>query len=93
MNSLDFFNDFIKNQIPKSYLLAWSKFTEGDFGDLTRVTFDSEVLCGCVDFWSNGTVNMDLFNILKNEQVFNILCFKEEEQQIKESFKKMLMLM
>ncbi|MFZ6759353.1 hypothetical protein ACO0K9_19275 [Undibacterium sp. Ji50W] len=90
MNHLVFFEQFVAQKIPPTYLLTWSDFQGGDFGDLKRAAFESLSLLGSIDFWSKGWLAIDIFDLRVQDQVLVVLCSPEEEDGLKNAFDKLL---
>ncbi|MBC3917949.1 hypothetical protein H8L32_10725 [Undibacterium sp. CY18W] len=86
MNHFEYFEEFVKPKIPGDYLLTWSDFPNGDFGDLKRAEFASSSLLGSIEFWSKGWLGVDVVDLRIDDQVLVILCSPEDEDGIKHAF-------
>ena len=77
-------NDFKKILAPmlKNYKLTYSSYPNGDFGSLKRVSIEGENKIACIDFWSKGWLALDIYDLILDDQIMNILLdpFKIEEQ-------------
>jgi len=56
-----------------------SSFKDGQFGDLERIEFESEKKFGTIEFWSQGWINMDIYDCNIDDQIFNILLSPDEK--------------
>lgn len=93
LNCLDFFNECVKPKIPSEYSLTWSDYLDGDFGDLRRLEFESNIKIGTIDFWSSGWISMDIVDTHRDEQVLNVLYSPDQEDIIKIAFGQLLELL
>ncbi|MFZ6745607.1 hypothetical protein ACO0LC_20475 [Undibacterium sp. JH2W] len=60
---LAYFKELVEPQFPSSYILAWTEFLEGDFGDLKRLEFSSSSKIGAIDFWSSDWLAIDVVDL------------------------------
>ncbi|SNY94205.1 hypothetical protein [Flagellimonas pacifica] len=85
-------SDWFKENI-MSYLSEFEviekKFSEGDFGDLEQIEFNSEKISGNIDFWSLGWVGVFVWDNICESEMLNILSEPQEEERIVESFNKL----
>ena len=77
-------NEFKKILAPmlKNYKLTYSSYHNGDFGSLKRVSIEGENKIACIDFWSKGWLALDIYDLILDDQIMNILLdpFEIEEQ-------------
>ncbi|MBK5073440.1 hypothetical protein I2492_10900 [Budviciaceae bacterium CWB-B4] len=81
---------FKKNISPKltNYTLKYSSYPNGDFGDLERVEVQGENKIGGIDFWSQGWIDIDIYDLTLDEQLINVLLDPNEmEAQEKAIYK------
>ncbi|MFB1118923.1 hypothetical protein RF240_22415 [Dickeya dadantii] len=74
---------FFKKEIEPilvGYRFQYSSFPDGDFGDLERAEFEGHNKVGTVDFWSKGWVGIDIYDLIVDDQLLNVLLGPEEEQ-------------
>lgn len=74
---------FFKKEIEPilvGYDFKYSSFPEGDFGDLKRVEFEGHSKVGTIDFWSKGWISIDVYDLILDDQVLNLLLGPDEEQ-------------
>ena len=90
MNNFEYFNQYIKNKIPSEVGLKYSNDTNGLFGSLQRVEFESQTRIGGVDFWSSGWINMHLVDTVKGNELINILLEPNKKEKVYDAFDHML---
>ena len=66
----------------ENYKLTYSSYSNGDFGSLKRVSIEGENKIACIDFWSKGWLALDIYDLILDDQIMNILLnpFEIEEQ-------------
>ena len=79
MMRVEYFNENIEPHL-EGYEFTYSTFPEGDFGKLERVEFKGKNKVGAIDFWSQGWVGMDIYDLELDDQVFNLLLDPDEEK-------------
>jgi len=75
--------NFFKKEIQpilEGYNFQYSSFPNGDFGDLERVEFEGHNKIGTVDFWSKGWISIDIYDLILDDQLINLLLGPDEEQ-------------
>lgn len=75
--------NFFKKEIQpilEGYNFQYSSFPNGDFGDLERVEFEGHNKIGTVDFWSKGWISIDIYDLILDDQLMNLLLGPDEEQ-------------
>jgi len=87
---LAYFKELIEPRIPASYVLTWTEYLEGDFGDLKRLEFISSTKIGAIDFWSRDWLAMDIVDLEIGEQVLNILYSPDQMHEIPAGFERLL---
>lgn len=78
---------FIKNIEPLliEYNLKYSSYSNGDFGDLERVIIDGKNKLAGIDFWSEGWLDIDIYDLSIDKQIMSIMLDPTEiKQQIEE---------
>jgi hypothetical protein len=73
----------------ESYDIQEKSFSNGDFGDLEQIEFNSEKISGNIDFWSKGWVGVFVWNNICESEMLNILSEPNEEERIIDSFNKL----
>lgn len=79
--------EWFKNDVAaklKGYEVSYKFFSEGDFGSLSQVEFNSKKLGGNIDFWGLGWLGIFVWNYEAEEQIFNVLI---EPHQVDEKEK------
>jgi len=64
----------------EGYDFQYISFPEGDFGDLERVEFEGHNKIGTVDFWSKEWISIDIYDLILDDQLINLLLGPDEEQ-------------
>jgi len=59
-----------------------SFFKDGQFGDLERIEFENDKKFGTIEFWSQGWINMDIYDCNIDDQIFNILLSPDEKDMM-----------
>ncbi|WP_072166393.1 hypothetical protein [Erwinia sp. Leaf53] len=54
-----------------SYILTYSSYPNGDFGSLERVEFSGNNLIGTLDFWSQGWLDINVYDCQQDEGLIN----------------------
>lgn len=88
--NLQYFNQYIKPNLPSYYRLSWSNYAGGSFGDLHRLEFESPQYLGTVDFWSKDWVAIDLVDISVGKEILNSLFSPEEEHDVRKCLQRLL---
>ena len=84
--------DSFKSELaPKlgGYKLEYKFFSEGDFGSLNQVEFNSIKIGGNVDFWGSGWLGVFVWDYQKEEQLLNLLLKPDEEEEKKIAINKL----
>lgn len=55
----------------KNYNFTYSSHPNGDFGSLERVEFSGNNLIGTLDFWSQGWLDINVYDCQRNEGLIN----------------------
>lgn len=84
--NIEWFDETIKPQLDH-YNFHYSKFPEGDFGDLERVDIEGFNVFANADFWSKGWISVEVFNLTTKEQVLIKLISPDENGDIDSLFK------
>lgn len=71
------FNENIKPFL-NGYLLSYSSFQKGDFGNLERIELEGFQKLATVEFWSKGWVGIDIYDCTLDAQVMNVLLSPED---------------
>lgn len=74
----------------KGFSLEYSSFAEGDFGALERIELEGFNKLGTVEFWSKGWVGIDIYDLILDNQVMNILLSPEEKESAPQAFEKFI---
>lgn len=82
---INYFKKYIAPKL-KGYVLTYSSYPNGDFGSLERVVIESVRIIAGVDIWSKGWLDIDIYDLILDEQVMNVLLepteVKEQEDAI-----------
>ncbi|HZY39061.1 MAG TPA: hypothetical protein VFE53_20535 [Mucilaginibacter sp.] len=73
----------------KGYELDYKFFSEGDFGSLNQVEFNSRKIGGNIDFWGLGWLGVFVWDYEKEEQLLNLLIEPSQEEQKIAAFNKL----
>lgn len=92
MVSVDWFRKNVEIHL-NEYLLKYSSFLNGDFGDLERVELEGFGKLGAVEFWSKGWLGIDVYDCCLDTQVMNVLLSPEERNSIPREFEKLIRLL
>lgn len=87
---LAYFKELVEPQISSSYILAWTEFLEGDFGDVKRLEFSSSSKVGAIDFWSKDWLAIDVVDLERGDQVLNVLYSPDQMHKIPAGFARLL---
>ncbi|BBB62642.1 hypothetical protein UNDKW_4369 [Undibacterium sp. KW1] len=87
---LAYFKELVEPLIPASYVLTWTEYLEGDFGDLKRLEFSSSSKIGAIDFWSKDWLAIDVVDLDAEDQVLNVLYSPEQMHEIPAGFARLL---
>ncbi|WP_175144215.1 hypothetical protein [Achromobacter dolens] len=79
------FNENIKPFL-NGYLLSYSSFQKGDFGNLERIEVEGFEKLATVEFWSKGWVGIDIYDCALDTQVMNVLLSPEDGGSVVEAF-------
>lgn len=69
------------------YTFNFRTYSEGDFGSLNQIEFNSNEKGGNVDFWGLGYVGIFLWDYQKEEEIMNVLL--DPNQQKEQAFKEL----
>lgn len=85
-------NDFNENIRPllKKYSFEYSSFANGDFGNLERIEIKGCNKVGTVEFWSDGWIDLDVYDCSLDDQVINILLSPKEKDLAEQLFSRLL---
>jgi hypothetical protein len=74
--------------------VKYEVFTDGDFGDLERMEFNSKEIGGSVRLWSSGVLEIDLVDYVSGESLMNFLLDStqdsEKELRLKELISRLI---
>ncbi|KEZ94303.1 hypothetical protein [Nonlabens ulvanivorans] len=62
-------------------------FSEGDFGSLNQILFESNNIGGNIDFWSTGLVGIFLWDYVNEKEIIDQLITQEENDKKNKYFK------
>ena len=71
------------------YKLDYKFFSEGDFGSLNQVEFNSRKIGGNIDFWDLGWLGIFVWDYEKEEQLLNLLIEPSQEEEKIAAFEKL----
>ncbi|WP_419736733.1 hypothetical protein [Pseudomonas sp. COR18] len=74
----------------KGYSVEYSKFANGDFGSLERIELEGFNKLATIEFWSEGWIEIDIYDCARDEQVMNILLSPEEKDLFPKTFERLL---
>ena len=83
------FKDKIETKM-NGYEIHYRFFSQGGFGSLNQVEFNSERIGGGIDFWSEGWIGIHLVEYSTGNELLNILLNPEQDVEKEESFNKLL---
>lgn len=85
-------NYFKKELAPnlKEYKLTYSSFPNGDFGSLERVVIERNNKIAGIDFWSKGWLEIDIYDLVVDDQIMNLLLDPSEFQEQNNAIKKFI---
>lgn len=86
---MSYFKDNIAPQL-SNYKLTYSSYPSGDFGSLERVLIEGNNKIAGVDIWSKGWLDIDIYDLLLDKQVMNILLEPIEIQRQNDAIKQFL---
>jgi len=81
-------NYFKQKIAPKlgNYKLTYCSYPSGDFGSLERVNIENQNKMAGIDIWSQGWLDIDIYDLVLDKQVMNILlpptAIQEKEDAI-----------
>jgi len=85
MMDMRYFKDNIAPQL-SNYKLTYSSYPKGDFGSLERVVIEGNGKIAGIDIWSKGWLDIDIYDLLVDKQVMNVLLepskFKNKKIQL-----------
>ena len=88
--------EWFKTQIAPTlvnYELQYRFYTEGDFGPLSQVIFESPQKGGGIDFWGLGWLGIDVYDYEKEESLQNVLLEPNQIIEKEMEFNKLLLLL
>lgn len=74
----------------KNYKLTYNSFPNGDFGSLERINIEGINKVAGIDIWSKGWLNIDIYDLVLDEQVMNVLLSPEEIKEKEDAIVKLL---
>ncbi|MCO6527152.1 MULTISPECIES: hypothetical protein [Snodgrassella] len=74
----------------KNYKLTYNSFPNGDFGSLERINIEGINKVAGIDIWSKGWLNIDIYDLVLDEQVMNVLLGPEEIKEKEDAIVKLL---
>lgn len=89
MMDIRYFKDNIAPQL-SNYKLTYSSYPKGDFGSLERVVIEGNGKIAGIDIWSKGWLDIDIYDLLIDKQVMNVLLEPIEIQKQEDSIKQFL---
>ena len=72
------FKEHIAPQM-STFDIQYRYFSQGDFGSLDEVNFESERFIGTINYWGNGFLSVTLFDNIMNDIVVNIMVDSDIE--------------
>lgn len=78
---LNFFERNIKPEIQKYTSINYSTFKDGDFGNLTRISFEAKNILVDLDFWSNNVLDITIFDKENPDDAFIELIFLDKTKE------------
>lgn len=76
--------DFFEKELApllESFNLEYHTYTEGDFGNLEQVVFDTLILGGNFDFWGNGWLGVFIYDYVTDLIIFNKMFDSKEQHK------------
>lgn len=93
MFNINYFKKYIEPKLI-NYHLKYSFYLDGDFGDINRVEIESDQKIGGIDFWRLGWLSIDIYDLIVDKQIMNILLEPkevEEQQKALDEFLRLLL--
>jgi hypothetical protein len=87
--NIDYVNKIITPKL-KNYKLTYNSFPNGDFGSLERIAIEGINKVASIDIWSKGWLNIDIYDLILDEQVMNVLLEPEEIKEQEDAIVKLL---
>lgn len=72
---------------------TYSSFSRGQFGDLEIVEVDAGRKLATMEFWSEGCLGIDVYDLDRDDQVMNALVPLEEKYRVGKAIERMINLM
>ncbi|WP_285401943.1 hypothetical protein [Luteibacter sp. ME-Dv--P-043b] len=88
----DEFDQYIKPHL-SGYVLSYSSFKGGDFGDIERVDLEGKSRIGGIDFWSEGWVGIHVVDLRIQEEVMNVMIGPDRVGEVPVIFDKLIKLL
>ncbi|NUF79361.1 hypothetical protein GY065_10670 [Snodgrassella sp. ESL0323] len=89
MMDMRYFKNNIAPQL-SNYKLTYSSYPKRDFGSLERVVIEGNGKIAGIDIWSKGWLDIDIYDLLIDKQVMNVLLEPIEIQKQEDSIKQFL---
>ena len=89
MMDMRYFKNNIAPQL-SNYKLTYSSYPKGDFGSLEGVVIEGNGKIAGIDIWSKGWLDIDIYDLLIDKQVMNVLLEPIEIQKQEDSIKQFL---
>lgn len=87
--NIDEFKNKTATQL-KNYILNYSSYTHGDFGNLERVEIEGHNKVATIDIWSKGWLAIDIYDLSTEEQIMNIFLGPTEIKEQEISIEKLI---
>lgn len=86
---MSYFKKYVAPQL-NSYKVTYSSYPNGDFGNLERAVIEGGNKIAGIDIWSKGWLDIDVYDLILDEQVMNLLLDPTEIQQQQNAIEKLL---
>ncbi|WP_392551409.1 hypothetical protein RHO14_07910 [Orbus wheelerorum] len=85
--------NYIKNSVSSKlsdYKLTYSSYPSGDFGSLERMVVEGCNKMGGIDIWSKGWLDINIYDLVLDKEVMNILLEPSETEEQEDAIAKFL---
>lgn len=81
MTDIEFFKKELASLL-NSFNLEYRSYSDGDFGALEQVIFETQNLGGNLDFWERGWLGVYIYDYISDTEICNKLFEPSEEHHI-----------
>lgn len=73
----------------ENYEVKYKSFEKGDFGSLSQIEFNSELMGGTIDFWSLGWLGIHLVDYKNGVELLNVLLEPDQNSEKENAFEEL----